>query len=207
MATTKRKIAEQVQRLLKGNPIIQARVHINDIKLLVEQLANQILKADYLSINMPEGDSLPSNCMIFTYDNIAVSTYKTTLSKCTLPSIPLSLPRNMGVFHISKTDSINEPFVPIPSGMYGIIQPQNLLGDLSGLIGYEVYGKDVVFTKNLPGLGINSVFIRLIGVDLGSLTDYDLLPLSSDMEAQIVQQAYSIFIQAPPADKEQNLKD
>jgi len=207
MATTKKKIAEQVQRLLKGNPIIQARVHINDIKLLIEQLANQMLKADYLAVNMPEGDSLPSNCMIFTYDNISVSTYKTTLSKCTLPSIPLSLPRNMGVFHISKTDSINEPFVPIPSGMYGIIQPQNLLGDLSGLIGYEVYGKDVIFTKNLPGLGINSVFIRLIGVDLGSLTDYDLLPLSSDMEAQIVQQAYSILVQAPPADKAQNIKD
>lgn len=207
MATTKKKIAEQVQRMLKGNPIIQARVHINDIKLLIEQLANQMLKADYLSVNMPEGDSLPSNCMIFTYDSVPVATYKTTLSRCILPSIPVSLPRNMGVFHISKTDSINEPFVPIPSGMYGIIQPQNLLGDLSGLIGYEVYGKDVIFTKNLPGLGINTVFVRLVGVDLSTLTDYDLLPLSSDMEAQIVQQAYAILVQTPPADKAENIKD
>jgi len=207
MATTKKKIAEQVQRMLAGNPIIAGRVHINDIKLLVEQTANQLLKADYFSVNLPEGDTIPNNCMVFTYDNIAVTTYKTTKSKATLPSIPISLPRNMGVLHVSKTDLIDEPFVPIPTGMYGIIKPQDLLSDLSGLIGYEVIGKDIVFTKNLPGLGINSVFIRLVGLDLSQITDYDLLPLSSDMEAQIVTTVYNILIQTPPADKAQNISD
>lgn len=207
MATTKKKIAEQVQRLLSGNPIISGRIHINDIKLLVEQTANQLLKADYFSVNMPEGDTIPNNCMVFTYDNVSVSTYKTTRSKATLPSIPISLPRNMGVLHVSKTDAIDEPFVPIPSSMYGIVKPQALLGDLSGLIGYEVVGKDIIFTKNLPGLGVNSVFIRLVGLDLSQLTDYDLLPLSSDMEAQIVTIVYNILVQTPPADKAQNISD
>lgn len=205
--TTKKKIAEQVQRLLKGNPIISARVHINDIKLLIEQVSNQLLKTDYFSINMPEGDTVPNNCMVFTYDNIPVTTYKSTKSKATLPSIPISLPRNMGVLHVSKTDTIDEPFVPIPTSLYGVIKPQDLLGDLSGLIGYEVIGKDIVFTKNLPGLSINSVFIRLVGLDLSQLSDYDPLPLSSDMEVQVVQAVYNILVQTPPADKAQNLKD
>jgi hypothetical protein len=207
MATTKKKIAEQVQRLLKGNPIISARIHINDIKLLVEQVSNQLLKADHFSVNMPEGDTIPNNAMIFTYDNIPVSTYKTTKSKCTLPSIPISLPRNVGVLHVSKIDAIDEPFVPIPSSLYGIVKPQSLLGDLSGLIGYEVVGKDIIFTKNLPGLSINYVFIRLVGVDLSQLTDYDLLPLSSDMEAQVIQTVYNILVQTPPADKAQTISD
>jgi hypothetical protein len=134
MATTKRKIAEQVQRLLRGNPIISARTHINDVKLLIEQVANQLLKADHFGVNMPEGDTVPNNAMIFTYDNVAVATYKTTRSKCLLPSIPISLPRNVGVLHISKTDAIDEPFIPIPSSLYGIVKPQDLLGDLSGSI-------------------------------------------------------------------------
>jgi hypothetical protein len=207
MATTKKKIAEQVQRLLKGNPIISARIHINDIKLLIEQVSNQLLKADHFSVNMPEGDTIPNNCMVFTYDNVTVTTYKTTKSKAKLPSIPISLPKNMGVLHVSKTDDIDSPFIPIPTSLYGVIKPQELLGDLSGLIGYEVIGSDIVFTKNLPGLSINSVLIRLVGLDMSQLTDYDLLPLSSDMEAQVVTQVYNILVQTPPADRAQTISD
>lgn len=201
MATTKKRLAEQVLRILKGNPVISGRVHINDVKLLVEQVANQMLKTDHFSVNMAEGDTIPNNCMVFTYDNVPVTTYKTTKSKCTLPSIPVSLPRNVGVLHVSKTDDLECQFIPIPTSMYGIVKPQTLLGDLSGLIGYEVIGSDIVFTQDLPGLGIDNVYIRLVGVDLSQLTDYDILPLSSDMEAQVVQTVYNMLVQAPPADK------
>lgn len=204
MSSTKGRIIEQIQRLLEGNSIINARVHKNDIKLLVEQVGNQLLKADHFAINVPEGDTIPNNCMVFSYDNVAVTTYKTTKSKAVLPAIPISLPRNMGVLHISKVDAIDEAFIPIPTSMFGIIKPQALLGDLSGLIGYEVVGRDVIFTKNLPSLGVNSVYIRLVGLDLAQLGDYDLLPLSADMEAQLVTQVYNILAQVPPADKQNN---
>lgn len=207
MATTKKKISEQVQRMIKGNPIISARIHINDIKLLVEQVANQLLKADHFAVNVPEGDTIPNNAMVFTYDNVPVTTYKTTKSRASLPSIPISLPRNMGVLHVSKTDAIDEPFIPIPTSMFGIVKPQALLGDLSGLIGYEVVGKDIIFTKNLPGMGVNNVFIRLVGVDMSQLSDYDILPLSADMEAQVVQSVYTILVQTPPADKSETIND
>lgn len=207
MATTKKKLSEQILRLIKGNPIVSGRVHINDAMLLVEQVSNQLLKADHFAVNMPEGDTIPNNAMVFSYDNVPVTTYKTTKSRASLPSIPISLPRNMGVLHVSKTDAIDEPFIPIPTSMYGIVKPQALLGDLSGLIGYEVVGKDIIFTKNLPGMGVNNVFIRLVGVDLSQLTDYDILPLSSDMEAQVVQAVYNILVQTPPADKSQTISD
>jgi hypothetical protein len=198
--TTKFKIAEQIQRLIAGNPVIQARVQKNDVKLLIEQVANQLLKTEFFQVNMADGDTIPPNCMIYTYESVPVTVYK-GVSKAVLPSMPINLPRNMGVFHISRTDAIDEPFIPIPSGLYGIVKPQVLLGELSGLIGYEVFGKDVVFTKNLPGLGINNVFIRLVGVDLNTVTDYETLPISSDMEAMIVQTVYNILVQTPPADK------
>ncbi len=205
--TTKKKIAEQIQRLIAGNPVISARIHINDVMLAVEQVANQVLKADYFSVSTPEGDTIPNNCMVYTYDNVPVTTYKTTLSKATLPSIPINLPRNMGVLHVSKTNAIDEPFIPIPTSMYGIIKPQDLLGELSGLIGYEVVGKDIVFTQNLPGQGVNSVYIRLVGVDMASLSIYDILPLSSDMEAMVVQTAYNMLVQVPPADRSETNRD
>lgn len=198
--TTKFKIAEQIQRLIAGNPVISSRVQRNDVKLLIEQVANQLLKTEFFQVNMADGDTIPPNCMIYTYESVPVTVYK-GVSKAVLPSMPINLPKNMGVFHISRTDAIDEPFIPIPSGLYGIVKPQVLLGELSGLIGYEVFGKDVVFTKNLPGLNINNVFIRLVGVDLNTVTDYETLPISSDMEAMIVQTVYNILVQTPPADK------
>lgn len=207
MATTKKRIAEQIQRLISGNPVISARIHINDVIIAVEQVCNQVLKADYFAVSTPEGDTIPNNCMIFTYDNVPVTTYKTTKSKCTLPSMPINLPRNMGVLHVSKIDAIDEPFIPIPTSMYGIIKPQDLLGDLSGFIGYEVVGKDIIFTQNLPGSGVNSVYIRLVGMDISSLSIYETLPLSADMEAQVVQTAYNMLVQVPPADRSETSMD
>ena len=145
--------------------------------------------------------------MVYTYDNVPVTTYKTSKSRAVLPSMPISLPRNMGVLHVSKTDDIDCPFIPIPTSTYGIIKPQALIGDLSGNIGYEVVGKDIIFTKNLPGLSINSVYIRLVGADLATLSDYDVFPLSADMEAQVVQIVYNMLVQAPPADRDLTSRD
>lgn len=205
--TTKRRLAETIQRLIAGNPVISGRIHINDIIIAVEQVCNQVLKADYFAVNTPEGDTIPNNCMVFTYDNVPVTTYKTTKSKATLPSMPINLPRNMGVLHVSKIDAIDEPFIPIPTSMYGIVKPQDLLGELSGLIGYEVVGKDIIFTENLPGQSVNSVYIRLVGMDIGSLSIYETLPLSSDLEAQVVQIAYKMLVQVPPADRSETTRD
>ncbi len=134
MATTKFKIAEQIMRLMAGNVIVSGRYQRNDVKILVEQVSNKLLKTEHFTVNMADGDTIPPNCMIYTYASVPVTTYKTTKSICTLPSMPINLPKNMGVFHISKTDAIDEPFIPIPSGMAGIIKPVDLLSDLSGLI-------------------------------------------------------------------------
>ena len=82
--TTKKKLAEQIQRLIAGNPIISGRIHINDVMLAVEQAANQALKADYFAISTPEGDTIPNNCMVYTYESVPVTTYKTTKSRCAL---------------------------------------------------------------------------------------------------------------------------
>jgi hypothetical protein len=200
--TTIYSISEQIQRLLNGNPTISDRVTLKEIKRLVVQVANQVLKADLFAVNFSEGDTIPNNCMVFTYDNVAVTTYKTTLSKATLPAIPISLPKNMGVLHVSKINAIDEPFIPIPTSMYGIIKPQDLLGQLSGLISYEVVGKDIIFNTNLPAQNVNSVYIRLVGPSLNALSDYDIFPVSSDMEAQIIQTVYNLIVQLPPADRD-----
>ncbi len=201
MSTTKFKIAEQVDRLLYKNPNVSSRVNRDDTMLLIGQVCNKALKADHFNINMPEGDTIPNNCMTIPFDNIAVETYKTTKSRAELPFIPISLPRNVGVLYVAKSTDIDNPFVPIPTGMWGIISPQSLFGEMSELIGYEVKGKYVEFTQDLPGLGIDEVYMILVGVDFTTLSIYDPIPLSADMEIDVIKEVYNILIGAPPADR------
>lgn len=205
MATTLYKISEQILRLLDGNPRASGRTHINEIKLLVGQVANSLLKADHFNVNTPEGDTIPNNCMVYTYDNIAVTTYKDK-SKCTLPFIPISLPRNMGVLHVAPSDAIDEPFIPIPTSLFGIVAPQRLLGELSGLVGYEVVGKDVIFTEDITA-DVEEVYMRLVGLDVSQLGDFDMLPLSSDMEAQVIETVYKLLVGVPEMDRTADSND
>ena len=67
---------------------------------------------------------------------------------------------------------------------------------------------DYKFDNKCPDLTIedyvNNVFIRLVGVDLNTVDDYTILPISADMEVQIVQSVFNILVQVPPADKQIN---
>jgi hypothetical protein len=56
-------------------------------------------------------------------------------------------------------------------------------------------------------MSVNSVYIRLVGVDIASLSIYETLPLSSDLEAQVVQTAYAMLVQVPPADRSESTRD
>jgi hypothetical protein len=160
-------------------------------------LANQLLKTEFFN-NVADDDSLPPNSCIYSYDNVPVTAWKGK-SRAKLPAMPISLPRGMGVYSISKTDSPDDYFIPIPSGSFGVIKSQDVLGDIGGQVAYEVFGSDVVFNK---AVNFSTCFVRLVGVDISTVDDYTLLPIPADMEASIVAQAYQILAGLPPADKQ-----
>ena len=61
--------------------------------------------------------------------------------------------------------------------------------------------------RSLPGMSVNNVYIRLVGMDMNTLSIYDPLPLSSDMEVLVVQAAYNMLVQVPPADRAKDARD
>ena len=186
MATTKKKIAEQIFRIIQGgDPAGASNVKLPEVMLLVEQSLNTLLKIERFT-NLKEGDRYPVDLAIATYDNLAVTTYK-DVSKCVLPAMPIAMSRGRGVWQVSKTDSISDPFIPLQPGQWAMVKNQRLLGELSGLVGYEVFGKDVVFTQNLVGQGVTAVMIKLIVSDFSQLSETDLLPIPADMEIQVIK--------------------
>lgn len=198
-------ISEQIQRLLGQNTGGSARVHINEIKLLVSQVASSVIKGDQLSVNMPNGDTIPNNCVLYTFENIPVTTANGK-SKAKLPYIPVSLPNNMGVFQVMPMKLVSgtqytqweSQYVPIPASMYGVVSPLNVLGTN---VGYEVFGSDVYFTADLSAKGVSYVSMRLVGVALDSIDDYTILPLSADIQANVIDTVFKILMAEPPKDR------
>jgi hypothetical protein len=150
---------------------------------------------------MPEGDYGVPQAMIATYDNIPVTAYKDR-AKSVLPTTPISLPRNMGVWAISTTSDPDNMFIPIPSGTFGLLKKIDVEKDMFGQIAYEVEGMNVVYSKDIRNapLSINTVTIKLLVIDPSVMGDYDILPIPADMEPEVIAQTLQMLSAYQPKD-------
>lgn len=201
MATTKYKLAEQVVRLLNGGEIpVSTKVKILEAKVAVEQVVNKMLKMEYLNVNIPSSEFIPNGASVATYENITVVQFGTR-SKSTLPAMPLKLPRGIGVYQIFDPANMDCPFIPLEMGQFGLLKSQPLINDLLGWTGYEWYGADIIYTKDLTQPDPIAVTMRLVVLDISQYSDYDILPVPADMEWDIIQEAYKLFATEPVGDK------
>jgi hypothetical protein len=202
MATTKARLAEEILLLLSGGRIgVATKFHINEIKISVCQVANQLLKLEYFSTLTPLQEFIPNGAAIATYENNLVTQWSNT-SKTVLPAMPLRLPRNLGVYQIfSHADYFTE-FIPLQLGEASIIRSQGLVSQLSGYTGYEVSGLDVIFTQDLtiPNTPVY-ITVRLVILDFTQYGDWDPLPLAPEHEWEIKQQVYKLYMNEEIPDK------
>jgi len=192
---TKHLIAEQVKRLLKGgDPSVASRVHGAEIKMAIGQVINQLLKVEYFSITLPNGETIPEGAVLATYDNVPVVTYK-NVSKSVLPAMPVKLIRNMGVYHIGETDDVHCGYIPIQPGQFMFIKEQQLISTILDQVGYEVSGTDIIYTEDLTAASpaITEVMMKLVIMDIGEYTDYQMLPISADMQWTVIQEVFKMF--------------
>lgn len=194
MATTKMRLAEEIQLLLSGGRVGEAtKYHINELKISVCQVGNQLVKMEYMNSNTPLGELIPNGAAIGTYENNLLVPWSNTC-KTTLPAMPLRLPRNMGVYQIFPQSDYFTEFIPVQLGELAIIRSQGLVSDLSGYTGYECSGLDVIFSKDLTTPNVDTfVTIRLVILDFMQYSDYDPLPLSAELEWQIKQEVLKLY--------------
>jgi len=201
MPTTKYKIAEQVVRLLNGGEIpVASKVKIREVMLAVAQVVNKMLKMEYLNVNIPSAELIPNGASIATYEGIEVEQYGTR-SKSTIPAMPLKLPRGIGIYQIFDPANMDCPFIPLEMGQWGLLQSQPLINDLLGQVGYEWYGTDVVFTRDLTQPDPIELTFRLVVLDMSQYSDFDIIPVPADMEADVIQEVYKLFASEPVSDK------
>jgi len=94
-------------------------------------------------------------------------------------------------------------YIPLQNGQAAFLKEQNLINDLLGIVGYEVRDGYVVFTEDITdadGANVNAVDMQLVVMDMDHYSDYDLLPLTADMAAQVIQEVAALLMQTPPPD-------
>lgn len=210
MAQTIYKLAEQAYSLIEGgDPGVASSISLNELKISVGQVINQKLRIDYFNAGLKLGEAIPNSTVIAKYDNILVTQNGTGKSKATLPVKPLSLPRNMGVWSIYIPDEPDKEFIPLQMGQSSLLRSQLMINDLLGQVGYEVRGLDIYFTKDLTqissitisGVRFTYINVELAILDVSKYGDYDILPVPPEMEWEIVQDVYRLYISQPTADK------
>lgn len=86
-----------------------------------------------------------------------------------------------------------------------MISEEPLISDILGQIGYEQMGKYIIFNKdittNQEEYRITEVYMKLIVKDLSLYGDFDLLPIPSSMDIQVIQEVYQILSNQYPANK------
>lgn len=216
--TTLGKITEQIFRLYNGGDASSDQeITKKEIELLVLQSVNRLLKIETLQTNYVLGDSMPPHTAIATYDNISVTALNDDFCKAALPAQPLSVPRGMGVWSITKRvetssgsgvyiDDFEDPFVPMVSGQIGIIAGigHTAMKDvlLSNVIAYELRtNSEILFYSSRDDVG-TSVNIKLLVADPDKVSSTDTLPLGSDQEFQVIQEVLQLLGVVPIATDE-----
>ena len=91
-------------------------------------------------------------------------------------------------------------YIPIQSGQAAFIKEQGLISNLLGIVGYEKRDGWLVFTEDIT-LTTPNVDMQLVVMDFDKYSDYDLLPLSADQAAAVVQEVAALLLQTPNTDK------
>jgi hypothetical protein len=195
MATTRRKIREQIQlkygQYLNKNGF-NDNIDVRVIDLDVEQSINKFLKVQTLQ-SFKNGNIEVPTCNMIEY------TLTPSANSVTLPVYPLQLPLEMGVWKVSLANGVG--FIPVNSTMANVYGGTNA-AFLEDQTGYTVTGLRINFTKTVTA----AVTVTLLVSDF-SFTDVDdVLPISPEIEADVVADVLDRISQGRVSQPELNVK-
>ncbi len=201
-------MAEQAAALIEGGDLaVGSSIEYSELQVAIGQAINAAIKAEYFSVNLKMGEVIPNGSILGFYENIEVQS-SNAKSQATLPIKPLKLPRNMGVWAVYPkytTDGnyeYDKEFIPLQMGQGGLIKSQPLVNDLLGQVGYECFGDRLIFTKDIKSLFPDVVLaMRLAVMDISQYGDFDPLPITPEIESDVIMQVVKMYLGQVAPDK------
>lgn len=194
--TTRKKINEQIQLLytqfLDKNGF-NDEIDVRLIDVLVEQSINRFLKVQVIN-NVKAGNIEIPTCNIIEYTLTPAS------NTITLPVFPMTLAMDMGVWKVSLVSN-GVAMIPINSTMSNVYGSTNA-SYLEGQTGYTVKGNKIRFTTTVSA----PVAVELLVSDFSTTGETDPLPVSPDIEADVVSDVLERISQGRFSQTELNVK-
>lgn len=190
MATSKRQLAEQAQRLiLAGDPTDDRDLSLRELSLYVSQALANIVRYRYFdSKNI--GEPHISGSLIFTFDNqqVSLDTAK-NLYYVTLPSTSIDLPDDMGVYSVSSQQDQSLVFVPV-SPNFAAIYRGTRAEKLDGRYGYWLEGNRI-YVHGLNDADCQLLVKMVASVD--GISDNQAINIPPDIQEEIVKKTVELY--------------
>lgn len=192
--TSKAKLTEVIRRRIAGgNPAANDRVKDAEIQRAIAAAANKILKTEALSNFTQNDDSLLDGILIATYENLQVEPSNGNYCRVKLPATPLTLPDKMGVYSVYPSGEPWKEFLPVPVGVYNILMGEKMLSSINKVV-YTYENRYITVYKDIKGDDKNTVDVKLAIADIDQMEDHDPLPLSPDMEADVITYVLNLYL-------------
>lgn len=190
--TTKYRMAEQAKRILEGgNSTQDSQLSIRELMLFVSQAFGQVARMRFFE-NKAEGDDYINGDFIFSFPDIPVTVDQARGEYyAILPSNVITLPRDLGVYHVSLMKDQTRPFVPVANGFNAMFRGLEA-GQLEGRSGFYKEQEKIYFVNVDDIDGVEKVLIKLVA-PLGSVGDEDVVSVPEDVQLEVVTMAVELY--------------
>ena len=208
MATTKKQLAEQIVRILNSGDVTHDNsIDPRELLLAIEQERDRLVRLRLLELLSQGERNIPGD-VVSTFDSITIK--KDAIKNLLYSSLPgriMSLPKDMGLLHVSYTKDQYNAFIRMPNGSLSLYN-----GLLSSMIGgrggYWLEGDRLYYNDGVDDCCGNTIILKMI-LNSG---DYDadaVFPIPADLEIEVVRnvvQLYSPMKAAPNDELNDNLE-
>ena len=207
---TKKQIAEQAMRILKGGNLKPDRnLDIREVMLALDQLRDQACRIAVYN-NIKEGYYEVPDAFLTLHSGITISEETVTgLSRITLPVSIVDLPHNLGIYQISPETSnvadLETAFKIVHAGEIGLLSGNAATDNDQLTFCWPV--DTYVYFKNLPNdtTTVTAILVQS-GKEFAEDDDYKLPP---DLENELLEhliKLFSIEVSQPHDEAEDGIK-
>lgn len=186
MATNKKKIAEQIQRILyAGNSPYNRNITVQELMIAINQAFASAVKLNWYN-NKNEGVSEVDGAFVYTFKNVPIAKdADLDLFYSVLPSSYVALPHELGIQMVAFMHSQDKPIIRVPNGFQALSRGL-AVGNLECRKGFYVDGDRVYYMHVDSGEAEKTVLMR-IAVTLDSLEDDQDVNIPPDVVDMIIE--------------------
>lgn len=166
------------------------KISLREMMYCVGNARDQIIK-DNAWAKWSNGLEIVWDGMLSTFEAVSLTKKSECLYYAELPSKPLYLPKNMGIYQVvSNADPTND-LIPVSSTFYTMYKNQLAVG-LDGYTGYYQNGNNIyIVGSNVTEETKLDLTLVCQSEDIG---EYDYFPFPADMENEIIKMAIEQFV-------------